>query len=77
MTPEGRRQRKRGSVRFDEYFKAQWWDARSLAWRDVQVNHPSIAAATGSFTLRLASRWRVMRVTMAGREPVPGAEVDL
>jgi hypothetical protein len=28
--------RKPGSARFAPYYKVQWWDARNLAWHDIQ-----------------------------------------
>lgn len=66
--------RVRGSVRFDPYFKAQWWDPRAMAWRDVRRPHASEAAAVAAFDPQVADRWRVMRVHPGGRAPVAGSE---
>lgn len=42
------RARQRGSVRFDPYYKLSWWDERILAWREVQRQFPTRAAAVGT-----------------------------
>lgn len=63
--------RTRGSCRFPTYYKAQWFDETSVAWRDVQKAHPTPEAARGEFRARPAARWRVMEVGMAGRQPLP------
>lgn len=67
--------RTHGSVRYDPYYKVQWWEERSLAWRDVQRAYtteeearatiPAVMAAEGS------PRCRLMLITPAGRRPVP------
>lgn len=63
------RTRTPGSVRFDAYYKVQWWDPTSLAWRDVQKAHSSEGDAREAF---LPDRdCRVMEITPAGRTPLP------
>ena len=57
-----------GSVRFTEYFKCQWYDETSMAWRDVQKAHTTLAEATAAFTAD--KKWRVMVVTESGRYPL-------
>jgi hypothetical protein len=58
-----------GSARFEPYFKAQWFDSISLAWKDVQRAHPTEAEARATFTPD--KQWRVMRITPTGRHPLP------
>lgn len=61
--------RRAGSVRFDPYYKVQWWDVRSSAWRDVQkrfVDKPAARRHASTIT----GRTRLMEVTMDGRAPV-------
>ena len=60
--------RKADSVRFSTYFKTQWHDPISLAWRDVQKSYTSEDAARLAFTPDL--QWRVMCVTESGRFPL-------
>lgn len=62
-------QRRRGSVRFDPYYKVQWYDAAVMAWRDVQTRHDTLAEAIAAFPR--GRTCRVMEVTMHGRHPVP------
>ncbi len=62
------RKRTRASVRFDPYYKAQWYDGRQLAWRDVQRRFPTIEKAREAFPDGVACR--VMEITMDGRSPV-------
>lgn len=64
--------RVRGSVRFPDYFKVQWWDAVALAWRDIQERYPTEADAHAAAPA--GRRHRLMRVTERGRLPVPGSE---
>lgn len=60
--------RQRGSVRFDPYYKVQWFDAQAMAWRDIQQSHQTIESATAAF---LPGRvCRVMRITPHGRTPL-------
>jgi hypothetical protein len=58
-------------VRFDEYFKIQWYDGVSLCWRDIQKSYETTelarAAMTGDKT------WRIMVVTPRGRYPLQEA----
>jgi len=60
--------RRRGSARFDPYYKVQWFDETSLAWRDQQESHASVAAAQAAFIP--GRRCRVMAVTERGRMPL-------
>lgn len=66
------RARQPGSVRFAPYFKLQWWEERSLAWRDLQESFDSGPAARAAAPERFAAgtRWRVMEVSMSGRRPI-------
>ena len=57
-----------GSVRFQEYFKTQWYDETSLAWRDVQKAYSSVEEASATFTSD--RKWRIMVVTQKGRYPL-------
>ena len=61
--------RQRGSVRFDPYYKVQWYDGTVMAWRDVQRQHDSLANAVAGFVP--GRTCRVMEITMHGRHPVP------
>lgn len=65
-------QRKHGSARFSPYYKAQFYDPRDFCWRDVQVRFPTMPAARTAFTD--GYRWRIMRIDMQGRVPVPGSD---
>jgi hypothetical protein len=64
------RQRTRGSVRFDPYYKLQWFDDTVMAWRDIQRQYASPAEAAGDIG-RGARVWRLMEITMHGRHPMP------
>lgn len=79
--------RRPGSVRFDPYRKVQWYDERSLCWRDVQqalpdaeleqaavraLIEPDVARTQGAIW---EGRWRFMRVTPEGRSPLPDREL--
>lgn len=68
----GMARRTGSSVRFDPYWKVQWWEERSLAWRDVQHAYPSEAEALEH--LVAGQRCRLMRVFPGGREPGPPLE---
>lgn len=61
--------RQHGSVRFDPYHKVQWYDARSMAWRDVQEHYTTEADARAAFVD--GKRCRVMLITEHGRSPLP------
>lgn len=65
--------RKAGSVRFDPYYKVQWWDERSLTWRDIQEAHPTEDDARAHIIEHLGPerQYRIMEVTMTGRSPLP------
>lgn len=60
--------RQRGSARFAPYFKVQWFDETSMAWRDIQRQHSSEAEARGAFID--GKRCRVMAVTERGRQAI-------
>lgn len=65
------RKRTRASVRFDPYYKAQWYDGRQLAWRDVQRRFMTIEKAREAFPPGVACR--VMEIRMDGRSLVEEA----
>lgn len=77
------RRRRAGSVRFDAYYKVQWWVATSLSWRDVQRRFDTEADAAawaranvpGALEGQPVTSARIMRIAVDGRAPV--AEVDL
>jgi len=50
------------------YYKVQWRDTRSLAWRDVQQVHPTPAAAQAAFLP--GKQCRVMEVREQDRSPL-------
>lgn len=64
--------RRRGSARFDPYYKCQFWRPLDMSWEDVQVRYDTEDAARAAFTP--GKRWRLMRVDMRGRAPVPGSD---
>ena len=51
-----------------EYFKIQWHDAVSLAWKDLQKAFDTEAEARGAMTSDKV--WRVMAITSKGRRPL-------
>jgi hypothetical protein len=57
----------KGSCRFEPYYKAQWYDEKTAAWRDVKKQFSSLIEVQSAFK---AGKWRAMRVTMEGREVV-------
>jgi len=59
--------RRKNSCRFAPYYKAQWYDEKQLAWRDVQKQFPSADDARKAFG---NGKWRVMEITMNGRKPL-------
>lgn len=64
--------RTRGSVRFDPYYKIQRWEARSLAWLDIQKAHSTIEEAISAAGDGLRDvDWRIMLVNEEGRRPLP------
>jgi hypothetical protein len=69
------RQRRAGSVRFDPYWKVQWWDKTSLTWRDIQRSHQTredgIDAAVAYHIANGKPGVRLMRITENGRAPEP------
>lgn len=65
--------RTRGSVRFAPYFKVQWFEERSLAWKDVQRSFHSVAEAERAAEARRAIyrvRTRIVEITMESRRPL-------
>lgn len=63
--------RSSSSVRFQTYFKIQRWEARSLAWKDIQRAFDSIDEALASAPKGERDRdWRIMSISEAGRSPV-------
>lgn len=56
------------SVRFDTYYKAQFYDPTSLVWKDVQRSYGTREEAEAAF--RGDATWRVMEVTPEGRAPL-------
>lgn len=65
------RRRQAGSVRFDPYWKVQWWDERSLTWRDIQKAHHSREEADQAIDQEDNGTYRLMKVTETGRAPEP------
>lgn len=59
--------RTKGSCRFEPYYKVQVWDARKVAWMDIQKAHPTPEEARGA--AKPGQRARIMTVTERGRAP--------
>lgn len=57
--------RTKSSCRFAPYYKAQWYDEKALAWRDIPERFSTIAEARARFNER--HKWRAMEVSMSGR----------
>lgn len=68
------RRRTHGSVRFDPYHKIQWYDVRSMTWRDVQKHYDTADEAIAAFPAD--KRCRVMFITEHGRYPLPSTEAQ-
>jgi hypothetical protein len=62
------RARQKGSCRFSPYYKAQYYDEKTLSWRDIAKQFETKEMARKSFDK--LKKWRVMVVTMRGREVV-------
>lgn len=60
--------RNKESVRFETYFKLQWFDETSICWRDVQKAYNDEATARKAMTND--KKWRVMCITEKGRFPI-------
>ena len=60
--------RDKTSVRFEPYFKLQWFDQISFAWRDVQKAYATELDARAKVTAD--KQWRVMAITEHGRFPL-------
>ena len=59
--------RTQSSCRFAPYYKAQWYDEKQLAWRDVQKQFATPDEARAAFG---KGKWRVMEITEKGRNPL-------
>lgn len=59
--------RTRGSVRFDTYYKVQYYDHTSLCWRDIQRAHPTADAAAASYDGTRSDTWRTVTIATTGR----------
>lgn len=65
--------RRAGSVRFDPYFKIQWNDPITMAWRDVQRRFDRAADAVGQIADLTPANClgvRLMLITEDGRRPM-------
>ncbi len=60
--------RTRGSVRFEPYYKVQWFDPVTMAWRDVQRAYTTADEAQDNAIP--GKQCRVMVITMQGRAPL-------
>jgi hypothetical protein len=60
--------RTKSSVRFDPYYKVQWFDHNVLAWHDVQKSYTNPDEALAHFIT--GKQCRVMEITMRGRRPL-------
>ncbi len=60
-----RRARTRASVRFDPYYKLQWYDPVRLAWRDARGRFPTAEEARAAAPAGRPTR--VSEITMDGR----------
>lgn len=72
----GPRRRVTGSVRFDPYWKVQFYLDRDRAWQDVQARYDTPDAARLAIRALIATgdmhtRWRLMRIDEKGRAPEP------
>lgn len=71
-----RADRRPGSVRFATYWKCQWRDEISMAWRDVQqsFDDPDGAADAARFRKGFFPKegvvWRLMEISEEGRRPL-------
>lgn len=78
------RRRRAGSVRFDAYYKVQWWAATSLSWRDVQRRFDTADDAEawargnvpGALEGQPVTAARIMRIAVDGRAPVNTLDVS-
>jgi hypothetical protein len=60
--------RKPGSCRFATYYKVQFKDARSCAWKDVQKMHATAKEAAAAYPQ--GKKCRTMEISEAGRKPL-------
>jgi hypothetical protein len=64
--------RESSSVKFETYYKIQRWEARSLAWKDIQRSYSSVDDAEESAPAgERDTDWRIMEITETGRHPLP------
>lgn len=62
------RPRTRSSVRFDPYYKLQWYDPTLAAWRDARGRYSTPEEARAAAPAGRTSR--VSEITMAGRRDI-------
>lgn len=67
------RERTRDSVRFDPYFKVQYYER--YAWNDIQQRFYDQAEAVAAYPPGV--RCRLMRIDEQGRAPVPESDTIL
>jgi hypothetical protein len=60
--------RSKGSAQFEPYYKVQVWEARSVAWKDIQKAFPTAEHARASFLS--GKECRIMEISMTGRRPL-------
>jgi hypothetical protein len=54
------------------YFKIQQWEARSIAWKDVQRSYETLGEAVAAAPAGTRDvDWRVMTIDGSKRRPVP------
>lgn len=73
--------RRPGSVRFATYWKVQWYEERSLCWRDVQESFDDPQGAADAAELRkgfipAGSLWRLMEISESGRRPLSPMSIE-
>ena len=73
------RARRAGSVRFEPYYKVQFYNARQLAWQDVQRTFATPAEALAAVKSgavvpppQCNDAHRLMYITEKGRVPLSG-----
>lgn len=57
--------RTKSSSRFDTYYKLQWFDEISFAWKDIQKAYETPDAARRA--MHDGKTWRIMEITETGR----------
>lgn len=61
-------ERSASSCRFAPYYKAQWYDEKNAAWRDISARFKTQKEAAEQFNT--SRKWRVMEVAMGGRKVI-------